>query len=74
MYRKVGIGMGGYVLYSTVPRHGPGVVGMGKVSGSEVRKEGRGREGTGSRLQTRQGWLSERLQLCGCIKHAKTRM
>lgn len=29
MYRKVGIGMGGYVLYTTVPRHGPGV-GMGK--------------------------------------------
>lgn len=51
MYRKVGIGMGGYVLYSTVPRHGQGV-GMGKVSGSEVRKEGRGREGAGSRLQT----------------------
>lgn len=48
MYRKVGIGMGGYVLYSTVPRHGPGV-GMGKA---RVRSEKRGKRERRTRQST----------------------
>lgn len=74
MYRKVGIGMGGYVLYYLGTLRCPGMDrAWAWAWGSErvrVRdKEGRGREGPGSRLQTglaiRNG--------CNCVRVHKAR-
>lgn len=68
MYRKVGIGMGRYVLYySTVPWHGPGV-GMGmevseRVRGSERERE-RGKEG--EKEQSRQSTADRAGYQNGC--------